>query len=358
MGAPHCIFLLGAGASAPAGLPTSFKMTDLFIDTVKSRQELDLENALCLVLGAMHLLKGQMGQFPDSNINVEEVAATLDALFNRRAHQLSPFVGSWHEMLGMYDGSRGTGRNHIQELGDILRSGVKEWLTTPPTGNIRYLECFRDIARTFEHIDVFTLNYDLCLETALKTAEVGFTCGFTSTGWNTDEFSKPDLKVRIYKLHGSLDWYTDVEDRTIYSTLCPPQDRVPAYDLNPLLIFGAGNKMKSVDPFLHLSYTFAERVKSANIVTVVGYAFGDDYVNDILLQGFHRDSRKRMVVVGRNKARAEEMYRKGLAEGATLIDAGRVRFVSEGADEALLRGTLLTAIQESAAEATDEGPFK
>lgn len=352
------ILLLGAGASAPF-LPTAYGMTELFINAVKDNDDPVLSHALSLVLGGMQFLRGLKGEFPEQNFNIEEVADTLDVLKCRHTNRLSPFVGAWNELLGQFDGSHKDSRKCMDELSELLRDKIKDWLKTPPIGEIRHFQALRDFVRTFDGLDVFTLNYDLCVETALTEGEIPFTCGFDNRGWSADLFNQPDIKIKIYKLHGSLDWYRDEEDRAIYSTYSPPEGRRPVADPPPLLIFGTPYKLTPTDPFLYLSYTFSEMVKARTVIVIIGYGFGDDYVNQIILQGLSRDSRKRLIVVGRNKVGAELLFRERFAQEAEIfLDAGRVEFIDGGAQNALNdRRVLLDRVKETINEATQEGPF-
>ncbi len=74
------IVLLGAGASAAAGLPTAYRMTELLIAAVKDYGDPNLSRTLSLVLGGIQFLRGQQGIFPQPDFNIEEVAATIEAL--------------------------------------------------------------------------------------------------------------------------------------------------------------------------------------------------------------------------------------------------------------------------------------
>ncbi len=225
-------------------------------------------------------------------------------------------------------------------------------------GEIRYFQSLQDFIKTFGDIDVFTLNYDRCVEAVLEHCDIPFTCGFDMHGWNSELFKRDDIKVRIYKLHGSLDWYRDEEDQAVYSLQCPPEDRIPAADPPPLLIFGTVHKLTATDPFLYLSYTFSEMVKERMVIAIIGYGFGDDYVNQIILQGLSRNSRKRLLVVGKDAEEAQMVFREKFAQAEVFLDAGRVEFVDGGAKKVLNDGILLDRLKAALNEAMQEGPFQ
>jgi hypothetical protein len=103
--------------------------------------------------------------------------------------------------------------------------------------------------------------------------------------------------------------------------------------------------------------TFSEMVKACAVIVIVGYGFGDEYVNQIILQGLSRDSRKRLLVVGRTKKGAERVFRDRFKQAQVFLDAGRVEFVDGGAKKALNDGLLLERLRAALAEAKQEGPF-
>ena len=349
--------LLGAGAPAAAGLPTADGMTEQVIAAVKNSGDSDLSRTLSLVLGGIQFLRGQQGIFPASSFNIEEVAATIEALRFRHLYQLSPFVGSWNEILRLVDSSREDRRDCLKELGDLLQDKIKNWLKTPSIGEIRYFQSLQDFVKAFGSIDVFTPNYDLCMECVLEHCDIPYTCGFDMHGWNSGLFNNSNVKVRIYKLHGSLDWYRDEEDQAVYSLQAPPEDRIPAADPPPLLIFGTTHKLTATDPFLYLAYTFSEMVKARRVIAIIGYGFGDEYINHIILQGLSRDSRKRLLVVGKDNEGAQRVFRERFAQAEIFLDAGRVEFVDGGAKKVLNDGILLDRLISALNEATQEGPF-
>ena len=176
-------------------------------------------------------------------------------------------------------------------------------------------------------------------------------------GWDSQLFDRLTSGVRIYKLHGSLDWYRDTEEYAIFSREYPQEDRQPVEDPEPLLIFGIPNKLTPTDPFLHLSYTFSQRVKQAKVIAILGYGFGDDYVNQILVQGMSQDSRKKMIVVGRDSAKARSTLLASFPNGETFLKAERIDFIDGGAKAAINNGSLLAHITWLVQDVTESGPF-
>jgi len=97
--------------------------------------------------------------------------------------------------------------------------------------------------------------------------------------------------VRLTKLHGSLDWRFDSNDRRIYRRAIPfgaPDDHtdIPTEPVDTVMIYP--NPAKDVEttqyPYAELFRDFAAAVCRPNSVVVsYGYGFGDDHVNRVLI---------------------------------------------------------------------------
>ena len=98
-------------------------------------------------------------------------------------------------------------------------------------------------------------------------------------------------------------------------------------------------------------------VKARTVITIIGYGFGDEYINQIILQGLSRDSRKRLLRVGKDNEEAQRAFRGRFAQAEVFLDAGWVEFVEGGAKKVLNDGILLERLKSALNEATQEGPF-
>ena len=97
--------------------------------------------------------------------------------------------------------------------------------------------------------------------------------------------------IRLTKLHGSLDWFFDKDERRIQRRAIPfgaPANHtdVPKKPVDTVMIYP--NAAKDVEttqfPYAELFRDFAAAVCRPNAVVVTyGYGFGDDHVNRVLL---------------------------------------------------------------------------
>lgn len=181
-----------------------------------------------------------------------------------------------------------------------------------------YLDAVLDSCVSSQGCDIFTLNHDLLVEARLDEREIAYADGFgEKVGldlhfWD-DSFER--APVRLYKLHGSIDWYwynlPDAPDRSDCPARCTGDpahprddagsrfnDRIwPAFD--PVYLTGIGAKFRGyqVEPYADLFGHFQTRLRAANNVVVAGYGFGDSGINDRLLAWIRRDPLRRLVVV-------------------------------------------------------------
>lgn len=297
------VFLLGAGASVDAGLPTSTEMVR------KLEQELERErknNSLRLLhylRGGIQFYKGCQGESPETDIDIESLVWTVERLANRQKDMLLPFVGNWHELLKEFelndailkelDMSSAVPLPMLGGFAEYIRNKLSDWLDVE-NRNLDYLSPFANLIDTLKKpLHVFTLNYDLCIESFLSNKRI--IRGFDENCWRLDLFAETfDVDIFLYKLHGSLDWFRTKEGQVFEKNSVPESIDIGN---EPELIFGTFNKLQSLDPFLALLNKFSNLVREARLIVIIGYSFRDDYINAILRNAMQGDSQKFIVAV-------------------------------------------------------------
>lgn len=301
----EAVFLLGAGSTVDAGLPTAVQLTTL-LEEALTEEHPELLSVLQYVRGAVQFGRGCRGEVPGRSVNIEELLTACSFLADREESFVYPFVSGWHEKVEKLQKlparARTDGMNSSFEfLADYCREGLQDWLTIKDTSRLKYLRSFSDFVKDEFKLRIFTLNYDECLERALSDAlgkiNGRWTTGFDEKGWNPDLLESNDYEAYIYKLHGSLDWVED-ERLGVCSVKWPPaQDSEEiADDYEQLLVFGTDAKLQAVDPFLTLLYRFQRALRKARVLIVIGYSFGDDYINSMIFEALQRDTQMRCIV--------------------------------------------------------------
>lgn len=158
-----------------------------------------------------------------------------------------------------------------------------------------YLAKLADFIPAQGRLKVFSLNYDCCLEDACQSAGIELTTGFdpdTKT-WNPSLFWREENGINLYKLHGSLRWH-GVRDESrpnehfqyrLELMELKSEQRLPSHlkmRQEPELVLGPGNKLQSDDPFLTLFYEFHRSIRQAQVCVIIGYSYGDPHINFIL----------------------------------------------------------------------------
>lgn len=139
-------------------------------------------------------------------------------------------------------------------------------------------------------IELFTVNYDLLLETALDNLRVPYFDGFVGTvraGFHTELVEgkveshrewMPAFFVRLWKLHGSVNWAWD-DDRKIIRLGQPISEHDAA------AIFPSDTKYEESRrvPFVVLQDRFRRALhEPETLVLISGYSFSDAHLNDMI----------------------------------------------------------------------------
>lgn len=137
--------LLGAGASADAGVPVTTDMTLRMHELVeKSIFPVDLE-IYRYVVGGLIFRQAVRGESPFAGVDIEALLNAVEALSERNHSEVSEFVGSWHWRTAALDRSRGL-YPALQELERQIRSMMVEALATSLRENPRGMFTAQEIS--------------------------------------------------------------------------------------------------------------------------------------------------------------------------------------------------------------------
>lgn len=149
----------------------------------------------------------------------------------------------------------------------------------------------------------FTTNYDTLLEDALALEHQDVVDGFLGSAigfWNPDKayaIAEEKKAHKIYKLHGSTDWYLG-ENRDLIR--CRYGTKYLS-DNHNLLIYPQATKYMETqkDPFAYLFSKFRESFNQHgnNILIVNGYSFGDNHINNEIENALYKNENKTTVII-------------------------------------------------------------
>ena len=157
-------------------------------------------------------------------------------------------------------------------------------------------------ARTDYHspLEIFTVNYDLLLERALEEWQVPYFDGFIGTliaRFRTELVEPspgaecmPGFFVRLWKIHGSLNWEWD-EKHTILRRGNPVPKSAAIYPSDTKY-----DESRRI-PFVVLQDRFRRALHQPETLTLIsGYSFGDEHLNEIIYDAASRRERSEIIV--------------------------------------------------------------
>ena len=166
-----------------------------------------------------------------------------------------------------------------------------------------HLECIigacKDDALTL--VDLFTLNHDLILEQCLLAKQIEFSDGFDrSTNddgvWAPFRYQKGNARIRIFKLHGSLNWTRRSDGTVTIRRNERPQLRA---DGEPEFLAGTFNKILeyAAEIYATLQSEFLNSLSRCDHLVIAGYGFCDKAINRRVVEWLMSSPGNRVVAV-------------------------------------------------------------
>ncbi|PTM40612.1 SIR2 family protein [Bosea sp. 124] len=139
-------------------------------------------------------------------------------------------------------------------------------------------------------VDIVTTNYDRVAEYACNSADLLFSAGFVPGYLQAREgvdpvcFSRAGKQmraVRIWKVHGSLDWF----ERADGSTVAAPLFDLPNAALTPLIVTPGFNKFERThdEPFRSAIQGADRALENAEAFLCAGFGFRDTHIEPKML---------------------------------------------------------------------------
>lgn len=196
------------------------------------------------------------------------------------------FIRSMKEVSTGGGTVRGFSEGELNGLETEICNSIANAVTKDlPDGDNSYRKLARwvsSIDRTVS-VEIFTTNYDLLLEQALEEQSVPFFDGFSGSRYpffdihSVEEDELPSYWARLWKLHGSVNWKTMSGGiyRVSKGVAGSPELIYPSK-----LKYDQSRKM----PFLAMSDRLTYfLLKPHAVLFVCGYSFGDDHINDTII---------------------------------------------------------------------------
>lgn len=135
-------------------------------------------------------------------------------------------------------------------------------------------------------IEVFTPNYDLLVEQALEFHKIPFFDGFVGSKQaffdltSMESESLPSRWARVWKVHGSVNWWRTQKDEVVRRENHSEGDRQMIYPSH--LKYDQSRRM----PYLAMLDRLRDFLARGQAVLVTsGYSFADQHLNEVILHG-------------------------------------------------------------------------
>jgi hypothetical protein len=338
------IFLLGAGASAEAGIPVSSQMIQSVEEHLRSRDDWrGFRQLYNHVKSAIHFSAGLKGHFGDGvPFNIEILVNTLYELERNEEHPLYPFIAAWNSR---FVGLAGTNFQAVRDFRKLILGALKKWMCVENAARSNYYKGLSTVQQDLTYpLHVFSLNYDLCVERLNLSqptfrVETGFADYGRDNPWDFERFAdlestnNPPPQVLLYKLHGSVNWKRDPDTKNLFAV-----EQIESVDEEQMeVIFGRDFKLEAADPYLFFAYEFRRFTLLTHLIVTIGYGYGDLHINKMLTQSLRSDPERRLLVVQNYKKEDVAERREQVAKQLELNrdQAGQVIIDPRSAKEFL-----------------------
>lgn len=347
----NIVFLFGSGISRKAGMPCTQQITDKVLSGLPACRETDehyytsssVNQDDCYVKAVrefLHFIKIWIDFYysvlPVKNTNYEDIYYVSKQIYDGLTGEFdNPLIKSfldryWLVLETIFEESKyGRGnrlcnwnsqilaREACHYIADMVYESVDPLIISDDLSYLNVLlEPINNI--TTYQIDVFTTNYDLVLEKFFEKNGRSYIDGFGTQQpvrrFNPELYKQSNAKVRLFKLHGSVNWfrfrykddkYTDhvgihAEGEIRHNTIAVDLYRDGWwYDRRPLILIGTYNKMLEYTSgiFTSLLCNFHDSLNSTKILIVSGYSFGDKGINSIIIDWLYSSRDNKLIII-------------------------------------------------------------
>lgn len=299
----HVSLLLGAGSSRPAGYPDVAGLRQILLDQLSADYP-----------AVTHVFDGR---------NLEEGLSWL--------RRVAALLAADTDVFGPIT------RAEAVALDAKITGVVIEAVTGEPDTLDPYVALATFASGGFYQraVELFTVNYDLLLESGLEAAAVPYFDGFVGSirgrfrAELIDDLTVlPSQFVRLWKLHGSVNWLEDPASGVVRLGAPVPDGAAAA-------VYPSEEKYADSRrvPFVVLQDRFRRALSDAESLTIVaGYSFGDQHLNEVLFDAARQHPRSDITVCCYSDIPAALLPVAGLTPNLTVLAAKEAVIGTEHAE--------------------------
>jgi len=261
-------FLMGAGC------PVSISIQDGDKDSPLIEDIEGLTNTICNNLKEENIDKiiTRISLPEGKNVTIEDILSHVRLLIE--------VVGN-----GQIDGFSKTDLEKLERnICEEISKAVSKEMPDNETPYHSLASWIRDIQRNHP-VEIFTPNYDLLIESALESKNIPYFDGFIGTRkaffdlHSIEHEELPPRWVRLWKLHGSINWWNDSNGHVFRGPMESPGNKQMIYPSH--LKYEQSRRM----PYYAMQDRLGHFLATGQAVLITcGYSFVDEHLNGIILE--------------------------------------------------------------------------
>jgi hypothetical protein len=307
------VTFLGAGASVPFGYPTTKSFLEKLDTYTTAADEKKLLNSI-----------RNMGRIVE---DVEHVVEILDLILELDATsekgRLSAFLHEYpltvdfakkHEMeIHQPSLDEKLQWRQLVELARRLRNTIERLTFQQYESKVdQYSKIEKEYERFFsvlmpyklgdEAFEVFTTNYDNVIEDYCRRSGILCTLSVLDRDINPNAMGKSSRRLFLTKLHGSLDWVIDRENKGIevVTTQTFINKDSTRWERNEYVLFGTKPRLEKAGIYGRLFDHLLQSLLKAEVCITVGFSFRDEHITKVLNDTLSQNRSIKIIVVSRS----------------------------------------------------------
>lgn len=313
------LWFVGAGASAPFGIPTMQRMVQ---DFEKDLTGANSPEEAALYREVSDFLHAHLGR----QVDLEAIFSVIDSIINWSPDRIGPAALYHAFVLASVSGgsAQPMGEVHVLRppaeakvtIAKRLRERFEQFTRSHceiPTDALRKIEetydqLFRYVGdrvggrnygnRVVGDWPIFTTNYDPVLEHYwIDFAKVQLNTGFQWNDVAGMKISSPDVfrngGLKLFKLHGSITWLNDPEYGLTEQRVIPRDMKkaTGAPFLGQVMLYPIEEKELYVEPYLTMFQQLNRELASTDKWIVIGYSFADRFIREVFVHNSQKGTR-------------------------------------------------------------------
>jgi len=260
-----------------------------FADASKELKEImEEQTPRSQLIEMMNLTPNRYKEIADQINSSPVIIENLEKELNRRRILLNQNLSKNLKLKIIKFIKKECNRNEKIKLDEFIKEDIKN----------KYDRLFKILENCSSSFNIFTTNYDTAIEKYIETKDKfdEFYDGFAYFDpqrrigdWDPEGYVKNKYKIKLLKLHGSIDQYI-YKERIIKTPLEPSK-------LEDAMIYPMREKEVYKDPFFELFTRLKTCLLSEKICVVIGYSFGDEHIRNIFFDAVKRNPEIRIILI-------------------------------------------------------------